>query len=162
MDTKFKKCGVREFDQTIHSIFSATHPETLKLFNMSEEIAKKNTMFGATLLVATQKALEIVKKWKECAIEKECMAPEGSHRACDIPKLYKNEYGNCHRFDQSTTTPFNLRKKYNPEFYPVILEQQEAEPLPQQPDNEPQQPQNAPPQSDNDDLPRSDDPLGLN
>uniref|UniRef100_A0A914Q9L1 Uncharacterized protein n=1 Tax=Panagrolaimus davidi TaxID=227884 RepID=A0A914Q9L1_9BILA len=101
MDTKFKKCGIREFDQTIHSIFPATHPETLKLFNMSEEIAKKNTMFGATLLMATQKALEIVKKWKECAIKKECMAPEGSHRACDIPKLYKNEYGNCHRFDQS-------------------------------------------------------------
>uniref|UniRef100_A0A914PNU1 Uncharacterized protein n=1 Tax=Panagrolaimus davidi TaxID=227884 RepID=A0A914PNU1_9BILA len=62
-----------------------------------------------------------------------------------------------------TTTPFNWRKKYIPEFYPVILEQHEAEPLPQQPDNEPQQPQNSPPQQpDNDDLPQSDDPLGLN
>uniref|UniRef100_A0A914PL34 EGF-like domain-containing protein n=1 Tax=Panagrolaimus davidi TaxID=227884 RepID=A0A914PL34_9BILA len=43
-----------------------------------------------------------------------------------------------------TTTPFNWRKKYNPEFYPVLLEQHKAEPLSQQP-------QNAPPQPDNDD-----------
>uniref|UniRef100_A0A914PDM7 Uncharacterized protein n=1 Tax=Panagrolaimus davidi TaxID=227884 RepID=A0A914PDM7_9BILA len=61
-----------------------------------------------------------------------------------------------------TTTPFNWRKKYIPEFYPVILEQDEAEPLPQQPDNEPQQPQNEPQKHDNDHLPQSDDTLGLN
>uniref|UniRef100_A0AC34G1Z2 Uncharacterized protein n=1 Tax=Panagrolaimus sp. ES5 TaxID=591445 RepID=A0AC34G1Z2_9BILA len=101
MDSKFSKCGIREFDVTIHSIFSATHPDMLKKFNFSVEIAKKNKMYGATLLVATRKSLEIISKWKECALEKECMAPEGSHRACDIPKLYSNEYGNCHRYDQS-------------------------------------------------------------
>uniref|UniRef100_A0A914QBD7 Uncharacterized protein n=1 Tax=Panagrolaimus davidi TaxID=227884 RepID=A0A914QBD7_9BILA len=55
-----------------------------------------------------------------------------------------------------TTTPFNWRKRYNPEFYPVLLEEHEAEPLPQQPDNSPPQPDN------DDDLPQSDDPLGLN
>uniref|UniRef100_A0A914Y0T9 Uncharacterized protein n=1 Tax=Panagrolaimus superbus TaxID=310955 RepID=A0A914Y0T9_9BILA len=102
MDTKFLKCGIREFDGTIHSIFSATHPDMLKRFNFSVEIAKSNTMHGATLLVASRNASsKIIQEWKECAMEKECMAPEGSHRACDIPKLYKNEYGNCHRYDQS-------------------------------------------------------------
>uniref|UniRef100_A0AC34GI64 Uncharacterized protein n=1 Tax=Panagrolaimus sp. ES5 TaxID=591445 RepID=A0AC34GI64_9BILA len=101
MDTKFSKCGIREFGGSIHSIFAATHPEMLKRFNFSTENAKKNTMNAATLLVATRKAAKIIEKWKECAIEKDCMAPEGSHRECDIPKLYKNEYANCHRYDQS-------------------------------------------------------------
>uniref|UniRef100_A0AC35FAF8 EGF-like domain-containing protein n=1 Tax=Panagrolaimus sp. PS1159 TaxID=55785 RepID=A0AC35FAF8_9BILA len=61
-----------------------------------------------------------------------------------------------------TTTPFNWRKKYNPEFYSVLLEQHETEPLPQEPDNEIQHPQNATQQPNNDDLPQSNDPLGLN
>uniref|UniRef100_A0AC34FR30 Uncharacterized protein n=1 Tax=Panagrolaimus sp. ES5 TaxID=591445 RepID=A0AC34FR30_9BILA len=114
MDTKFFKCGIRAFIDTRHSILFATNPKMLQYFNVSENFAKNNHMLGATLFVISRKGSEIVQKWNNCALEKECMAPKGSHLYCKCEECRtKNIYGNCHRFDQSVLSILTLQCSSN-------------------------------------------------
>uniref|UniRef100_A0A914QDL3 Uncharacterized protein n=1 Tax=Panagrolaimus davidi TaxID=227884 RepID=A0A914QDL3_9BILA len=109
MDTEFSKCGIRQFGRVGHTIFAATHPKMFELFNISSQIVKQNFMYSANSFVVTPKASKIIRKWTECALEKECMAPEGSKLYCMLPILWEGKYANCHRFDQSALALLTLQ-----------------------------------------------------
>lgn len=59
-----------------------THPKTLNYLNASNSISHKNNLFGASVAVDYENTLarEVIEKWGKCAMEKECIAPEGSSR----------------------------------------------------------------------------------
>uniref|UniRef100_A0A914YRY6 Uncharacterized protein n=1 Tax=Panagrolaimus superbus TaxID=310955 RepID=A0A914YRY6_9BILA len=99
----FSKCGFRQFDKTGHTIFAATNPKMYTFFDFTEQMAKKNEMFGATLFTVkkSEETNKIIEKLVTCALEEECMAPRASFLYCIPSKLEKGEYGDCHRFDQS-------------------------------------------------------------
>uniref|UniRef100_A0AC35F6H4 Uncharacterized protein n=1 Tax=Panagrolaimus sp. PS1159 TaxID=55785 RepID=A0AC35F6H4_9BILA len=105
-------CGVRFFDDSGHSIIFATHPKMIQYFNVSEDAAKKMEMIGASAFIISRKASEIVKKWKQCALDKEiCMAPKGSNIGCSCSECRStNTYANCHRFDQSAISIITLQQ----------------------------------------------------
>jgi hypothetical protein len=43
-----------------------------------------------------------LKKYVQCSLEKDCMAPVGSQIICNFPNGERYlKYANCHRFDQS-------------------------------------------------------------
>uniref|UniRef100_A0AC34F5E2 Uncharacterized protein n=1 Tax=Panagrolaimus sp. ES5 TaxID=591445 RepID=A0AC34F5E2_9BILA len=114
MDTKFSKCGIRDFGESGHSILFATHPKMLQYFNMSEETAKNNIMIAGGLFIISRKGSNILQKWNKCALEKECMAPEGSELYCTCGECRtKNIYGNCHRFDQAVLSILTLQCSSN-------------------------------------------------
>jgi len=70
-----------------------THPKTLKYLNVENDLLNKRNLSGGAVAIdfKCSKALSLIKKWKEYALIKECIAPEGSNR--------KN-----HRRDQSILT----------------------------------------------------------
>uniref|UniRef100_A0A914XPT2 Uncharacterized protein n=1 Tax=Panagrolaimus superbus TaxID=310955 RepID=A0A914XPT2_9BILA len=111
MNTNFSKCGLRLFGTTSHTIFAATNPKMLDIFNFSKQTAQAHLMYSASSLFLTPKSLNIVSKWNECALEKACMAPEGSQIYCNNEKLRNGKYANCHRFDQSALALLTLQCK---------------------------------------------------
>jgi hypothetical protein len=72
-------------------ISSWTHPKTLKFLEASNKILEKRNLNGACIAVNYNfsEVKKVIDKWKQCALMKECIAPEGSSR--------KN-----HRQDQAT------------------------------------------------------------
>ena len=72
-------------------ISSWTHPKTLKFLEASSKILEKRNLNGACIAANYNfsEVKEVIDKWKQCALMKECIAPEGSSR--------KN-----HRQDQAT------------------------------------------------------------
>lgn len=76
-----------------------THKKTLSYFNLAEKLYKCRNLSAAALGFDYnfKKARELVHEWKECAVVKECIAPEGSNR--------KN-----HRQDQSVLTILAYKK----------------------------------------------------
>jgi Protein of unknown function (DUF1647) len=59
-----------------------THPKTLEFLKPSNKLLEKPNLSGACIAAIYQnpKARDVVNKWKECALTKECIAPKGSNR----------------------------------------------------------------------------------
>jgi hypothetical protein len=57
-----------------------THPSTLAYMKVAPSILTKRTMAGYCVAAnyRSPKARRLVERWKECALVKECIAPEGS------------------------------------------------------------------------------------
>ena len=70
-----------------------THPETIEYMCVSESLLKKPNLAGGCVAISynSLEARELAYYWKNCALKKECIAPEGSSR--------KN-----HRQDQAVLT----------------------------------------------------------
>ncbi len=68
-----------------------THPKTLKFIGISKKLLSKQNLNGACIAInyKNNNVRNVVYKWEKCALEKKCIAPEGSNR-------------NNHRQDQAT------------------------------------------------------------
>ncbi|CAI5440841.1 unnamed protein product [Caenorhabditis angaria] len=89
---------------TMHSNFAVLHPKLLEYFPSSIYFLKKSAQLGANFMyfARTRESLEVVKWWILCALDEQCMGPEGAKIKCKFDK--KNKYdinANCFRFDQS-------------------------------------------------------------
>ena len=64
------------------TIVDWTHPSTLDFLKVDKSLLQKNNLSGGIVAVNYQfkKAVQIIKRWKECALIKECIAPMGSNR----------------------------------------------------------------------------------
>ncbi len=64
------------------SIRKWTHPKTLDFLNCEESLLDEKQIAASVVAVKWDrpKVLKLIKKWKECALIKECIAPEGSSR----------------------------------------------------------------------------------
>lgn len=60
-----------------------THPKTLDFLNASKNLLRKKNLNGACVALCYQNstAKKVADKWKECALTKICIAPEGSNRS---------------------------------------------------------------------------------
>ncbi|CAJ0598157.1 unnamed protein product [Cylicocyclus nassatus] len=88
-----------------HSIFAATHPGMYSYIPTDIEAIKKNESMNYDanfqFIVKTTDALEILKWYVLCALEKECMAPYAARVWCDFKNDQYYRYAGCHRYDQS-------------------------------------------------------------
>ena len=59
-----------------------THPKTLAFLNVSSNLFYKRNLSGGIVAVCYQnaKARDLVNKWKDCALIRECIAPIGSSK----------------------------------------------------------------------------------
>jgi hypothetical protein len=59
-----------------------THPATLEYLGAGESVARKRTLAGYCVAANHRfpKSRMFVERWRECALVKECIAPEGSNR----------------------------------------------------------------------------------
>lgn len=87
-----------------HSIYAATDKRMYRYLPISDTVAKNLTMGAATvqLIYATTKIRkDVLRYWVLCALEKDCMAPEGSRLECNFGQNRYTYYAGCHRQDQS-------------------------------------------------------------
>lgn len=56
---------------------------------------------GFYLVQKTQISQRIINTWAICATNDKCLAPPDAQLKCQMNKLKKGIYANCHRFDQS-------------------------------------------------------------
>lgn len=88
-----------------HGIFSATDNRMYNYLPMPEQVAKNFSMGSASvqLIFATKEVREdVLRFWVLCALEKDCMAPEGSRVSpCNFDKTRYEMFAGCHRQDQS-------------------------------------------------------------
>lgn len=58
------------------------HPQFIESLHASEEIISKISLAGGMVAInhKSSKAIKLVEKWKACALEKKCCAPEGANR----------------------------------------------------------------------------------
>ena len=69
------------------------------------------------ILVNGDSRKKIIEPWVDCALHKECMAPEGSQRKpCNMTKKHDGHYIGCHRYDQSAINLI-LAREYGPNFF---------------------------------------------
>jgi hypothetical protein len=63
-------------------IFKWTHPKTLNFLKTSDKTLYKHNLNGACVAVNYKYAevKKVIDNWKQCALKKECIAPEGSSR----------------------------------------------------------------------------------
>jgi Protein of unknown function (DUF1647) len=64
------------------SISDWTHPKTLKFLSASNYLLNKPNLSGNCIAInyRSHKARDLVNQWKECALVRGCIAPEGSNR----------------------------------------------------------------------------------
>ena len=69
--------------RSLGTIRAWTHPKTLEFMRVSDELLNRRNVNGACVAVnfRVDKAMAIANRWRECALTKECIAPEGSNRA---------------------------------------------------------------------------------
>ncbi|TKR96361.1 hypothetical protein L596_010392 [Steinernema carpocapsae] len=87
-----------------HSIFRATHETMYSYLPIPLEKAKALTMYedGKQVWVKTPTIVEaVLNPWVNCAMQKNCMAPPGSERHCNLKRYPEPLYAFCHRYDQS-------------------------------------------------------------
>ena len=89
-------------------IVQMTHNKTLEYLNVSRESMKglRTIQGGCWVVWFNDKTKRLLNSWVDCALHKECIAPEGSKKGpCNQRKLglTRNDvnYCGCHRFDQS-------------------------------------------------------------
>ena len=91
-----------------HVIVQMTHDKTLEYLNVTRESMKglRTIQSGCWVIWLTDKTKRLLNSWKDCALHKECIAPEGAIlNPCRMKELgldYDDvDYCECHRFDQS-------------------------------------------------------------
>jgi hypothetical protein len=59
-----------------------THPKTLEILKVEDSIRKRPPLAGGCVAASYrfENARRFVQQWRECALEKECIAPAGSNR----------------------------------------------------------------------------------
>jgi hypothetical protein len=64
------------------SISDWTHPGTLRFLNVSNDLLQRHNLSGGCVSVCYKKtrARELVNRWKQCALTRDCIAPKGSSR----------------------------------------------------------------------------------
>ncbi|EDO38878.1 predicted protein [Nematostella vectensis] len=89
----------------MHSIRAATHPQMIKYFPASEDGLLSDMLPGGCILVLnTADVQQHILPWTTlCALHKNCIQPTGANKDCPrrIWGLPRNQYANCHRFDQA-------------------------------------------------------------
>lgn len=93
------------FDHTGHSTFAATNPLMFDYIPSNGDKLKTLEMLGAglQLIYGTGAVKRDILRWLvACALEKDCMVPTASEPYCRFTKKDRyNDYGKCHRYDQS-------------------------------------------------------------
>ncbi|CAH1785285.1 unnamed protein product, partial [Owenia fusiformis] len=90
-----------------HSNFATTRAGMYDYLPTDKEKMKDLGSIGATamLLYNTKFVYEhYIKWWVLCALNRYCIAPDGSRKYCDPYDTYEEKYHfyrNCHRFDQA-------------------------------------------------------------
>ena len=88
--------------KTGHSIMAATDPRMYKYFSVNNSALNLEMLeSGLFLMSKTPQGLTVLKDIVKCALIKDCMGPSNTTVYCITGKLKRNEYGNCHRYDQS-------------------------------------------------------------
>ena len=96
--------GVAMFHGSPHSTFAATHPKMWHFLVTDPEKQKLGTQMGSgsVLIYRTEKMVKRVLLWHVlCALDEDCIAPEGATRGCEFADTFKERVGSCHRYDQS-------------------------------------------------------------
>lgn len=67
---------------SLGTIGTWTHPETLKCLNVDGDFLDRRNLNAAIVSLDGQNAAarNLVKEWRDCALQKSCIAPEGSSR----------------------------------------------------------------------------------
>ncbi|KAE9547195.1 hypothetical protein FO519_009593, partial [Halicephalobus sp. NKZ332] len=102
LNTKYKTCGFRILSNSGHKIRAATNPRMYNYFSVNDNILQLN-MVAATVFVIskTPEAVKILERVVKCALIEDCMGPPNSTTSCAKQYLYRGEYANCNRYDQS-------------------------------------------------------------
>lgn len=89
---------------TGHSIYSATNPGMYNYLPMPDYWAKNISMYagGVELIYGLKENKEnVLRYWVLCALQKDCMGPEGAQTYCSFGANRYIQYAKCHRYDQS-------------------------------------------------------------
>lgn len=88
-----------------HGVFPTTHPGVYEyiptLLRYLKQRSSENHDAGFVFVVRTADAVNILKWYVLCALEKDCMAPPGARLACRFGDDRFAHYAECHRYDQS-------------------------------------------------------------
>lgn len=80
----------------------ATDPRMYNYFHVSDEALKIEMVAATTFVVSkTSASLRVLKNVVDCALIEGCMGPSNATVFCNTEVLWKGEYANCHRYDQS-------------------------------------------------------------
>ncbi|CAH1774565.1 unnamed protein product, partial [Owenia fusiformis] len=85
-------------------IYAVTHIDMYEFLPADEQEMRRRNEYGcgALLIYNTKFAYEHFFKWFVlCALNAECIKPDGSKKQCDEKQKDISAYRNCHRFDQS-------------------------------------------------------------
>ena len=94
----------------VSSVMSVTHDEMIKYFQFPPSRRymahwREIESGGWFLLVNDLTRQKLIAPWVDCALHKECIAPEGARRECNYELKFNvhkdGTYVGCHRYDQS-------------------------------------------------------------
>lgn len=76
---------------------------------------------GLILWIGSKNGRKILKKFLECTLQQNCIAPFGAERHCNYAKIYSDNttFSGCHRFDQSA---INLILYEESNFQPKVFQ----------------------------------------
>ena len=93
-----------------------THKQTLKYLNMTAEKMKgfQEVQAGCWVTWITNKTKRFLNAWTDCALNRNCIAPEGAklyvHPGCKYGDVNSTTFSGCHRFDQSALNVLLVRE----------------------------------------------------
>uniref|UniRef100_A0A7I4YV69 Uncharacterized protein n=1 Tax=Haemonchus contortus TaxID=6289 RepID=A0A7I4YV69_HAECO len=90
---------------SFHGIYPTTNPGVYEyiptMLDYLKQRSCENHDAGFAFVVRTKDAINILKWYVLCALEKKCMAPPGSQLSCEFGENPFDYYAGCHRYDQS-------------------------------------------------------------
>ncbi|KAK5968908.1 hypothetical protein GCK32_008122 [Trichostrongylus colubriformis] len=102
------ECGKSAYllqSSSSHGVFPTTNPGVYEyiptLLSYLKQKSCENHDAGFAFVVRTEDALNILKWYVLCALEKNCMAPPGAQLSCRFGEDRYSHYAGCHRYDQS-------------------------------------------------------------
>ena len=106
-------------------IVPMTHNKTLEYLNVARESMRNLTTIqaGCWVIWLTEKTKRLLNSWADCALHKECIAPEGATvGGCDLGLARQDvHYCGCHRYDQSALDVI-LFREFGKEIWKTALQ----------------------------------------
>ncbi|KAK2159939.1 hypothetical protein LSH36_143g04045 [Paralvinella palmiformis] len=96
--------GFLQFWHSPHSNAAVTHPDEYLYMPTNEKKQENVPGRGAAAIIffKTKKVYwSLFYWWVMCALDVDCIAPEGSALGCSFSKYGKKKYAHCHRYDQA-------------------------------------------------------------